>query len=450
MSGTNENKFLERMAFIVSEAPEELKCVLTKVRMDQDWKTSMKSLGCSSLNSEVLGKTLAYLMGLDVIDKQVTRLLKQGLQEMICRKTLHLMPEQCRVCLDDYHFSPGEIPRVRCRRCERGACPDCYPVPRLHWSFLCNECDIQVGEQMEIKEDKVKSKERKDKTAASQNTISQNNIELIKDSQDDDEDDDEKTREEENRKKKENEEGGQNKENEKVKTDDEKIICKSFKFGGKCPHGMSGKTKHGKWSECKWLHPKVCNKLLSHGTKGSQGCNGKDCEKYHPRMCYGSMSEKVCTKEKCTYWHCKGTKFESSSSSYSPPSRYSPTSTRSSRSPARREEGERTRSGRSPARRREVEERTREQEPRNRREEERRNSEEMKDEQRKREDERSFLDLKQWIKQEIKQAVLGLLPVVGSGSGVTQTPMVRPSEQGPTLADVRTYLEVVRNTNSSN
>ena len=85
-----------------------------------------------------------------------------------------------------------------------------------------------------------------------------------------------------------------------------------------------------------------------------------------------------------------------------------------------------------------------------RREVERRNSEEMRDDEKKREDERSFLDLKQWIKQEIKQAVLGLLPVVGSGSGVTQTPMVRPLEQVPTMADVRTYLEVVRNSNSSN
>ena len=42
----------------------------------------------------------------------------------------------------------------------------------------------------------------------------------------------------------------------------EKEICKAFKFGGKCPHGMSGLKKHDRWENCHKSHPKVCSKLL--------------------------------------------------------------------------------------------------------------------------------------------------------------------------------------------
>ena len=453
MTGTEENKFLERMGFIMSAAPVELRPVLIKVRMDQDLKANMKSLAASSFTTELLGKTLAHLTGLEVSDREVTRLLKPGLQEMICRKALHLMPEQCRVCLEDSYYSVGEVPKVRCRRCARGVCSDCFPAPVPHWIVLCNECDLQVGEQLEIKEEKVKAKERKDKTTplsqggSQTNRLTQNNIEEISETQEeeeqDDEDDDE--REKEIRNKRENEEGGKNRkkktENETI-NDDEKSICKSFKFGGKCPHGMSGKKQHGKWSECKWSHPKVCNKLLAHGTRGQQGCDGRECDKFHPRMCYGSMADRRCTKERCTYWHCKGTTFTPASSTYSAPtsSRWGEERSRGREPRKREEEGEEKSRGKEPRRQREEEGRGGE-----RRREEERKENETREEERRRSEKRSFLDLSQMIRQEVQNAILAILPAAASGSGASQAPSQKLANQGVTLTDLRTFVEVLKN-----
>ena len=152
--------------------------------------------------------------------------------------------------------------------------------------------------------------------------------------------------------KKKNEEGGRNKreeesrraeESRRMTADKEKEVCKAFKFGGKCPHGMNGMRKYNQYERRNKTHPKVCNKLLAHGTRGIQGCDGRNCEKYHPKMCYSSMKTKVCTKEKCSYWHCKGTSFAPEQQSrYEAPSRaslgqYPRLPARKGRSPLRRE-----------------------------------------------------------------------------------------------------------------
>lgn len=103
-----------------------------------------------------------------------------------------------------------------------------------------------------------------------------------------------------------NERGGIKSPGKERKEEKKEEICKFFKFGGKWLHGMNGLKKHKQWDKCKKAHPKVCNKLLTNGVKG---CDGKECEKFHPKMCYSSMNTRRCTKEKCTFWHCKGTSF---------------------------------------------------------------------------------------------------------------------------------------------
>ena len=70
----------------------------------------------------------------------------------------------------------------------------------------------------------------------------------------------------------------------------------------KCQFGISGKG-------CKYYHPKMCQKLLSHGNGQLKGCNkGGKCQYFHPPMCSKSLSKRICTNLDCVYMHIKGTK----------------------------------------------------------------------------------------------------------------------------------------------
>ena len=78
---------------------------------------------------------------------------------------------------------------------------------------------------------------------------------------------------------------------------------------GRCNFGLSGKKRvAGKWEECPYLHPRVCERLLRDGDRGKGGCNG-GCNKFHPKMCYASMNSRKCPQDKeCRNgYHVKGT-----------------------------------------------------------------------------------------------------------------------------------------------
>ena len=72
---------------------------------------------------------------------------------------------------------------------------------------------------------------------------------------------------------------------------------------------MSGqKLVEGKWQECAYLHPRVCDRLLREGDKGRGGCKG-GCDKLHTKMCFSSMNTKTCVNEDCRKgYHVRGTK----------------------------------------------------------------------------------------------------------------------------------------------
>ena len=104
------------------------------------------------------------------------------------------------------------------------------------------------------------------------------------------------------------------------------------------------------------------------------------------------MNTKVCTKEKCTYWHCKGTSFTPESvSRYEAPSRssqheYPAVPARHCRSPVRREPEERYRPrGEEPRRWEREEMRSREGEQERRREEERSREDKSREERKRQE-----------------------------------------------------------------
>ena len=284
----------------------------------------------------------------------------------------------------------------------------------------------------------------------------QNSFATLAGDDDDIEEEEERLEEEERRResKRKNEEGArksQEEERRKRTEEKEKELCKLFKFGGKCPHGMNGLRKHKQFDHCNRSHPKVCNKLLTHGTRGNNGCDGKDCEKFHPKMCYSSMNSKVCTKEKCTYWHCKGTSFSPQSSSrYEAPSRasldqYPCLPDRRGRSPLRREREERLRLREEQHGRGEREERRkREEEQDMRRRREDRDREERGREERKKDDSAHFLGLAEMIRQEVQRAILTMLPPSGASGSVASHP--RPQ----TVSPIPSWAEQLFSRNSSN
>ena len=186
--------------------------------------------------------------------------------------------------------------------------------------------------------------------------------------------------------------------------------------------------KHNQWESCNKTHPKVCSRIL---TNGREVCGVRDCGKYHPKMCYSSMNTKVCTKVKCTYWHCKGTRFAPEATArYEAPSRYSleqypSMPPRRGRSPVRRELEERRHPREEELGRRDREDIRRREEEEERRRREERGREERIREGRKKDDNASFLDMAQMIRQEVQRALLTLLPLPGaSGSSPAVTPAV--------------------------
>ena len=63
-----------------------------------------------------------------------------------------------------------------------------------------------------------------------------------------------------------------------------------------------------KGQSCEAEHPRICQKLLDHGPRGQDGCDGKECHDLHPKLCSGSLKWRKCRKKKCDFYHIKGTR----------------------------------------------------------------------------------------------------------------------------------------------
>ena len=90
-----------KVAILIAEAPEEIRDVLAKIKISLTKADSIWCLGATFINNKMLGKTLAYLMDVDVMDKKITRLLKEGKKEMIFRQVINMMPLPCITCNND-------------------------------------------------------------------------------------------------------------------------------------------------------------------------------------------------------------------------------------------------------------------------------------------------------------------------------------------------------------
>ena len=84
-------------------------------------------------------------------------------------------------------------------------------------------------------------------------------------------------------------------------------VCPRYRRGV-CPHGLRG-SRLIEGQTCGFDHPRVCRKYSSFGSRGPKGCKlDSNCKFYHPILCRYSVRERLCTNEKCTFVHLKGTK----------------------------------------------------------------------------------------------------------------------------------------------
>ena len=78
-------------------------------------------------------------------------------------------------------------------------------------------------------------------------------------------------------------------------------VCPFYRRGI-CRYGVGGRL-------CPKDHPPACKKLTKHGNRSPDGCTlGRACDSFHPKMCPGSLSKRVCQKADCKLRHVTGTK----------------------------------------------------------------------------------------------------------------------------------------------
>ena len=73
-----------------------------------------------------------------------------------------------------------------------------------------------------------------------------------------------------------------------------------------CRYYLQGRCKHGrKGVTCQYSHPKICLRYIK---RGERGCNkDKSCKFVHPKLCHKSVSDKLCLRKTCHYYHAVGT-----------------------------------------------------------------------------------------------------------------------------------------------
>ena len=77
-------------------------------------------------------------------------------------------------------------------------------------------------------------------------------------------------------------------------------ICWAFRYN-KCPHGNG--------EGCRKKHPKKCEKFCDFGhiAKDRNGCDTKNCELLHPKLCRNSTRWRECPYRYCKFQHLQGT-----------------------------------------------------------------------------------------------------------------------------------------------
>ena len=296
---------------IVDTPSEDVKCALRIYQFKKSIKQMEREY--TSLPVTQLKATLSYLN----VPDDVEYLKHELVINLICR-IQNLLPEKCSICSETYCIQKDEKPFLPCSKCGQEAHKECImeildtpdkgnldekslmkklnPFNISGFHYLCKACEeATIPSKTTARKSK---KKKKTDPIQSQNSSNGNSLEenaqssLIADTQS----------QSINTILGETQVYEVKDEGDKEKKPHSKA-CRFYR-NGTCKHGISGKG-------CDFEHPKMCQKLLRHGTRQPEGCSqGKKCDKFHPKMCPTSINKLECFDEKCRLRHVRGTKRE--------------------------------------------------------------------------------------------------------------------------------------------
>ena len=327
------------VARLVCDTDQEVVKKVLRLYKPQDTLKRQKN-AVTKANASELVQTLEYLGVQNAKDNY-----KSTNIELFILRIQALFPDSCRMCNENYALHRTENPLLRCAKCDQGVHARCLAqklgVPEVDLEtmtteevtkkinplgintmpYLCGYCfDELIPDSNNVDKSRSKPKpkqmqlltETTEKTTQSDSEIeTEPDPPPVQNDRTDEEDaDDEADRESvhhnpppktPNR----NSAKSQTKSRPERKNLDAqpgpKPIC-SFYRRGACNHGISGKG-------CSRAHPKMCQKLMTFGDKGSRGCRkGSNCDKFHPKMCPSSILHRECLTDSCTLYHVKGTR----------------------------------------------------------------------------------------------------------------------------------------------
>lgn len=320
------------IAELCNGAPSEaVKFCLRNYRYDKNISQIQKDI--EKDKAQTLKDTAQYLK----VPKYNLKTKKSLAHLIICR-IQNLLPETCTICKDRYSIGLLEDPILECSICGQGVHRECWfklaeqatgydkevnltadifkslfnplNVPGLH--YICNICEEStIPNEDEGNTKGLPKKGGIDKENAQTEMVDEQPSQNITSTAltlaiADDEVESENppvTNPPETDTEVENlvDSDGDNVAPDKSQSNKSNTICHFFK-NGSCKHGLKGK-------ECRFSHPKMCQKFLKHGTRQPRGCNlGKLCKDFHPKMCITSLRKGECFSENCRYNHVKGTK----------------------------------------------------------------------------------------------------------------------------------------------
>ena len=285
-----------------------------KFTLKQLTKTFMKS------SKDVIVKLAKFLViNVDVMLKPDKT--KPKLIHLIICKVQNLLPDTCQICKEDYVSKLGDDPFLPCEICGQEAHKPCYmkllgmtdpsvipnfnphKLPGVH--YLCKSCEdstIPIDRGSELNTNQCDEEELDVLEPSQQDnslSITQSVIEIPTPSED------------VNESLPSQNDPDISNSSQTAKSSSPPANDKNSKLKNKiCPFYRKNNCRHGKkGSNCPFLHPERCQKLLLYGSSQPKGCNlGKKCTHYHPKMCPTSITKRECFDDKCNFTHVKGTK----------------------------------------------------------------------------------------------------------------------------------------------
>lgn len=286
---------------------QDTKSVLQKYNTNLESSVIFRNLRKCSVES--LKKAANFLNMGDPFDYKN----KEDTTYWVIQKIENFLPENCKMCNNDYTVSYGNSPSLKCLLCGQGIHEECFheklqdgaplpDIPGLHWMCPSCESNASTAEQVALPE---KSSSSQTQAQTEENGLTglplQPQVpEPITDTADT---------------------GTENQVDthseviqpiQDVKDPPPKPICRYYKQST-CKYGVSGRG-------CTFSHPKACKRFMSFGNRSHWGCSrGDGCKFYHPKVCPSSKNSNECFKENCRLTHLKGTKRHPGPTSNSPP-----------------------------------------------------------------------------------------------------------------------------------